>query len=85
MLNPALARALAVAHIEDLHRAAARRHMIRLAHQRGDSPRRHRAPRIHWAASLIRCPNPVVSRRVGPNPDEPERPKSTARPMKTAS
>jgi hypothetical protein len=31
MLHPALARALATAHIEDLHRAAARRHTIRLA------------------------------------------------------
>ena len=31
MLHPALARALATAHIEDLHRAAARRHTVRLA------------------------------------------------------
>jgi hypothetical protein len=31
MLHPALARALATAHIEDLHRAAARRYTIRLA------------------------------------------------------
>ena len=31
MLHPDLARALADAHIEDLHRAAARRHTIRLA------------------------------------------------------
>src|SRR6476469_7236286 len=30
MLHPDLARALAAAHIEDLHRAAARRHTIRL-------------------------------------------------------
>ena len=33
MLHPALARALASAHIDDLHRAAARRHTIRLAHR----------------------------------------------------
>ena len=31
MLHPALARALATAHIEDLHRAAARRRAIRFA------------------------------------------------------
>ena len=31
MPHPALAQALAAAHIEDLHRAAARRHTIRLA------------------------------------------------------
>jgi hypothetical protein len=31
MLHPALAQALAAAHIEDLHRAAARRDTIRLA------------------------------------------------------
>ena len=32
MLHPALSRALATAHIEDLHRAAAQRHTIPLAH-----------------------------------------------------
>src|SRR5579859_1355627 len=31
MLHPALAQALATAHIEDLHRAAARRRAVRLA------------------------------------------------------
>ena len=31
MMHPDLARAVAIAHIEDLHRAAARRHAIRLA------------------------------------------------------
>jgi hypothetical protein len=30
-MHPALSRALATAHIEDLHRAAAQRHKIRLA------------------------------------------------------
>ena len=33
MLHPALARALATAHIEDLHRAAAPRRAIRFAHE----------------------------------------------------
>ena len=31
MLHPALIRALATAHVDDLHRAAASRHAIRLA------------------------------------------------------
>jgi hypothetical protein len=41
MLHPALARALAGAHIDDLHRAAARRHTIRLT--RRDAPERRSA------------------------------------------
>ena len=45
MLHPALARALATAHIEDLHRAAARRRAIRLA--------RHVADEAHVAATPI--------------------------------
>jgi hypothetical protein len=39
MLHPALARALATAHIEDLHRAAARWHTIRLARRVAHEPR----------------------------------------------
>jgi hypothetical protein len=39
MLHPGLARALATAHIEDLHRAAARRHTIRLARRVVHEPR----------------------------------------------
>jgi hypothetical protein len=38
MLHPALARALAVAHIEDLQRTAARRHTIRLARRVAHAP-----------------------------------------------
>jgi hypothetical protein len=38
MLHPALARALATAHIEDLHRAAGRWHTIRLAHRAAHEP-----------------------------------------------
>jgi hypothetical protein len=44
MLHPALSRALATAHIEDLHRAAAQRHTIRLA---------CRVARAHVAARSI--------------------------------
>jgi hypothetical protein len=39
MLHPALARALASAHIDDLHCAAARWHTIRLAHRAAHEPR----------------------------------------------
>ena len=39
MLHPALARALASAHIDDLHRAAARWHTIRLADRAAHAPR----------------------------------------------
>ena len=39
MLHPALARALASAHIDDLHRGAARWHTIRLAHRATHEPR----------------------------------------------
>ena len=39
MLHPDLARALAAAHIEDLHRVAARRHAIRLARRVVHEPR----------------------------------------------
>src|SRR4051812_6661255 len=39
MLHPALARTLASAHIDDLHRAAARWHTIRLAHRAAREPR----------------------------------------------
>ncbi len=38
MLHPALTRALATAHIEDLRRAAARRHTIRLARRTAHEP-----------------------------------------------
>jgi len=39
MQHPALLQALAAAHIEDLHRAAARRHAIRLARRVVHEPR----------------------------------------------
>jgi hypothetical protein len=44
MLHPALARALATAHVEDLHRAAARRHTIRLARRVAHEARAAAAP-----------------------------------------
>ena len=57
MLHPALARALATAHIEDQLRAAARWHTIRLARRaratRGGDPNRRTAIRVDsttWTA-----------------------------------
>ncbi len=44
MLHPALARALATAHIEDLHRAAARWHTLRLARRVAHEPRAAATP-----------------------------------------
>ena len=44
MLHPALVRALAGAHIDDLHRAAARWHTIRLAHRAAHEPRMAATP-----------------------------------------
>jgi hypothetical protein len=38
-MHPAVTRALASAHIDDLHRAAARRNTIRLAHRAAHKPR----------------------------------------------
>jgi hypothetical protein len=46
MLHPALSRALATAHIEDLHRAAAKRHTIRLARSVTHEPRMAAASRL---------------------------------------
>ena len=45
MLHPALAQALASAHIEDLHRAAARRHAIRRPSRRARATGRGRSNR----------------------------------------
>ena len=58
MLHPALARALATAHIEDLHRAAARRHTIRLA-------RRAAADEPHPAATPIAILRSALTRLRG--------------------
>jgi hypothetical protein len=46
MLHPALTRALATAHIEDLHRAAAQRHTIRLARSVTHEPHMAAARRV---------------------------------------
>ena len=56
MPHPALARALASAHIDDLHRAAARRHTIRLAHRAAHEPRVAATP-----AAIQRSPSESVA------------------------
>ena len=64
MLHPALARALATAHVEDLHRAAARRRAIRLA--------RHVADEAHVAATpiaMLRSASTRLRRRRVPPAD----------------
>jgi hypothetical protein len=54
MLHPALARALADAHIEDLHRAAARRHTIRLARRVAHEPHVAATPRAMLRSASTR-------------------------------
>jgi hypothetical protein len=63
MLHPALARALATAHIEDLHRAAARRHTIRLARRVAHEPRVAATPTAIQRPSQprgLRAPRPTA-------------------------
>jgi len=56
MLHPALTQALAAAHIEDLHRAAARRRTIRLAGRVAHEPRVTATPiaKLRSAATRLR-------------------------------
>ena len=57
MLHPDLARALATAHIEDLHRAAARRRTIRFARRVAHEP--------HVAVTPIAMPRSASTRLRG--------------------
>jgi hypothetical protein len=58
MLHPALARTLAGAHIDDLHRAAARWHTIRLAHRAPHEPRVAATPAaMQRSASVVDAPS----------------------------
>ena len=70
MLHPDLARALAAAHIEDLHRAAARRHTIRLArrvaHEQGGDQRRGTRGWFHRVVDSDY--EPLDRPRAGPGP-----------------
>ena len=64
MLHPALSRALATAHIEDLHRAAALRHTIRLA--RRVAHERHVAAR---PVAIVRSASTRLRGRRAPQVD----------------
>jgi hypothetical protein len=70
MLHPALARALATAHIEDLHRAAARWHTIRLARRAAHAP--------HVAASPIAVVRSASTRLPGRRAPQADGTTSTA-------
>ena len=60
LLHPALARALVTAHIEDLHREAARRRTIRLARRVAHAPHVAATP----LAMLRSAPARLRGRRV---------------------
>jgi hypothetical protein len=63
MLHPALARALAAAHIEDQRRAAARRHTIRPARRVAHEPRVTTSP-----IAVLRSATTRLRRRRAPRP-----------------
>jgi hypothetical protein len=64
MLHPAVHRALATAHVEDLHRAAAARHKIRLARRVAHAP--HVAAR---PIAIARSASSRLPRRSAPQAD----------------
>jgi hypothetical protein len=70
MLHPDLGRALATAHIEDLHRAAARRRAIRLARRAAHEPHVASTPiaMVRSASTWLRgrrLPRPTVRTKGG--------------------
>ncbi len=64
MLNPAIAQALATAHIEDLHRTAARRHAIRLARRAAHEPHAAATP-----TAILRSASTRLGGRRAPQAD----------------
>ena len=70
MLHPDLARALASAHIEDLHRAAARRHTIRLAHRAAHEPRVAATPTAIQRSACKPAVWPSCAQAAGMTPTE---------------
>jgi hypothetical protein len=68
MLHPALARALAADHIEDLHRAAARRHAIRLARRVPHEPRVAATPSAIQRSASVSPASDARSREAGRRP-----------------
>jgi hypothetical protein len=79
MLHPDLARAIATAHIEDLHRAAARRRAISLARRVAHEPRVTAAPIALLRSASTRLRGRSVPRADGVTPTEtPQREASVA-------
>jgi hypothetical protein len=70
MLHPALTRALASAHIDDLHRAAARRHTIRLAHRAAHEPRLAATPTAIQRSASKSATRPSCAPTAGMTPTE---------------
>ena len=70
MLHPALSRALATAHIEDLHRAAAERHTIRLAGSVGHEPHVAATPIAMLRSASTRLRGRRVPQADGMTPTE---------------
>ena len=70
MLHPVLARALATAHIEDLHRAAARWHTIRLAGGVAHEPRVAATPIAMLRSASTRLRGRRVPQADGMTPTE---------------
>jgi hypothetical protein len=76
MLHPALSRALATAHIEDLHRAAARRHTIRLARRVAHAPPVAASPIAIVRSASTRLRGRRAPQADGPPPSQPQRRKT---------
>ena len=70
MLHPTLARALATAHIEDLHRAAARRRAIRFARRVAHEPHAAAAPIAMLRSASARLPGRRMPQGDGMTPTE---------------
>ena len=70
LLHPALAQALVTAHIEDLHRAAARRRTIRLARRVAHQPQAAATPIAMLRSASTRLRGRRVPQADGMTPTE---------------
>jgi hypothetical protein len=70
LLHPALARALVTAHIEDQHRAAARRRTIRLARRVAHEPHVAATPIAMVRSASTRPPGRRLPQADGMTPTE---------------
>ena len=81
MMHPDLTRALAIAHIEDLHRAAARRHAIRLARRVAHEPQVAATPRAMLRSASTRLRRRRVPPADGMTPTEIPQAEASVPPM----